>query len=116
MLQRVLSRVGQVAERVGFEPTDLAVSGFQDRRIRPLCHLSVARNMVNQPGLQATEQATSPSTAHATALAGAQRPRLARHSYAFRRLHGSAHGLGHVVTVPSEELITRGVPHHADDS
>ena len=32
----------RVAERVGFEPTDLAVSGFQDRRNRPLCHLSGA--------------------------------------------------------------------------
>ena len=32
-----------LAERVGFEPTDLSVNGFQDRRIRPLCHLSAAR-------------------------------------------------------------------------
>src|ERR1700740_3124293 len=31
-----------LAERVGFEPTDLSVSGFQDRRNRPLCHLSDA--------------------------------------------------------------------------
>src|ERR1700740_2964345 len=31
-----------LAERVGFEPTDLSVSGFQDRRNRPLCHLSGA--------------------------------------------------------------------------
>src|SRR5438876_1121888 len=29
-----------LAERVGFEPTDLSVNGFQDRRNRPLCHLS----------------------------------------------------------------------------
>ena len=30
-----------LAEGVGFEPTDhLGVSGFQDRRIRPLCHPS----------------------------------------------------------------------------
>jgi hypothetical protein len=29
-----------LAERVGFEPTDLSINGFQDRRIRPLCHLS----------------------------------------------------------------------------
>jgi hypothetical protein len=29
-----------VAERQGFEPWDLPVSGFQDRRNRPLCHLS----------------------------------------------------------------------------
>ena len=30
------------AEGVGFEPTRLAPSGFQDRRNRPLCHPSAA--------------------------------------------------------------------------
>ena len=32
-------------ERVGFEPTKrlIAFSGFQDRRIQPLCHLSMFR-------------------------------------------------------------------------
>jgi hypothetical protein len=29
-----------LAERVRFELTGLAPSGFQDRRNRPLCHLS----------------------------------------------------------------------------
>ena len=33
-----------LAERVGFEPTDLSVNGFQDRRNRPLCHLSAAED------------------------------------------------------------------------
>ena len=31
-----------LAERVRFELTGLSSSGFQDRRNRPLCHLSVA--------------------------------------------------------------------------
>jgi hypothetical protein len=30
----------KVAEGVGFEPTDLSVSGFQDRRLKPLGHPS----------------------------------------------------------------------------
>ncbi len=35
----------KVAERGGFEPRNaLALNGFQDRRIQPLCHLSVSRN------------------------------------------------------------------------
>ncbi len=33
---------GMLAERVRFELTGLSSSGFQDRRNRPLCHLSVA--------------------------------------------------------------------------
>ncbi len=33
-------RVKGLAERVGFEPTEVSLSGFQDRRIQPLCHLS----------------------------------------------------------------------------
>ena len=33
----------ELAERVGFEPTEVALSGFQDRRIQPLCHLSAGR-------------------------------------------------------------------------
>ena len=32
-----------LAERVGFEPTDLSISGFQDRPVRPLRHLSARR-------------------------------------------------------------------------
>ncbi len=31
-----------LAEREGFEPPEVALNGFQDRRIRPLCHLSAA--------------------------------------------------------------------------
>jgi hypothetical protein len=30
-----------MAEEVGFEPTDLSVNGFQDRRLRPLGHSSI---------------------------------------------------------------------------
>ena len=37
-----------LAERVGFEPTDLSINGFQDRRIRPLCHLSVKHSTVGR--------------------------------------------------------------------
>ena len=50
-------------ERVGFEPT-IPISqnnGFQDRRIRPLCHLSNRTNFnpaFAYPGLQA-RQATA---------------------------------------------------------
>ena len=29
-----------IEEREGFEPSELAFNGFQDRRNRPLCHLS----------------------------------------------------------------------------
>ena len=31
-----------LAEEVGFEPTDLSINGFQDRRLKPLGHSSVA--------------------------------------------------------------------------
>jgi hypothetical protein len=31
-----------MAERVGFEPTELSLNGFQDRRLKPLGHLSDA--------------------------------------------------------------------------
>ena len=35
-------KLGYVAERVGFEPTDpQGVNGFRDRPIKPLSHLSV---------------------------------------------------------------------------
>ena len=30
-----------MAEREGFEPPELALNGFQDRRLKPLGHLSV---------------------------------------------------------------------------
>ena len=33
-----------MAEEVGFEPTDLSVYGFQDRRLRPLGHSSKKLN------------------------------------------------------------------------
>ena len=35
-----ISRSIQMAEREGFEPPDLSVNGFQDRRHKPLGHLS----------------------------------------------------------------------------
>ena len=38
-----------LAERVRFELTGLSSSGFQDRRNRPLCHLSAARAQVSLP-------------------------------------------------------------------
>ena len=45
-----------VAERVGFEPTDpLGVTGFQDRHLKPLGHLSIVefylpfKKMVTHP-------------------------------------------------------------------
>jgi hypothetical protein len=37
----VRSAVRIVAEREGFEPPDLSINGFQDRRLKPLGHLSV---------------------------------------------------------------------------
>ena len=30
-----------MAEREGFEPPELSLNGFQDRRLKPLGHLSV---------------------------------------------------------------------------
>ena len=33
-----------MAEEVGFEPTDLSIYGFQDRRLQPLGHSSVKTN------------------------------------------------------------------------
>jgi hypothetical protein len=33
-----------VAEGVGFEPTDVSVNGFQDRRLQPLGHPSEGKN------------------------------------------------------------------------
>ncbi len=35
-----LSRTVCMAEGVGFEPTELSLSGFQDRRLKPLGHPS----------------------------------------------------------------------------
>ena len=35
----------RLAERVGFEPTELALNGFQDRRLQPLGHLSAAHRV-----------------------------------------------------------------------
>jgi hypothetical protein len=32
-----------MAEREGFEPPELSLNGFQDRRLKPLGHLSVHR-------------------------------------------------------------------------
>ena len=32
-----------VAEGVGFEPTDVSVNGFQDRRLKPLGHPSLVQ-------------------------------------------------------------------------
>jgi hypothetical protein len=33
-----------MAEREGFEPPELSLNGFQDRRLKPLGHLSVPEN------------------------------------------------------------------------
>src|SRR6266487_2938947 len=45
-----LSKLG-LAEGVGFEPTELSLSGFQDRRLKPLGHPSASppgrRTIVN---------------------------------------------------------------------
>ncbi len=38
-----------LAEGVGFEPTDLSVNGFQDRRNRPLCHPSARLFLMSLP-------------------------------------------------------------------
>ena len=35
-----------MAEGVGFEPTELSLNGFQDRRLKPLGHSSVARYLL----------------------------------------------------------------------
>jgi hypothetical protein len=53
----VVHQVGQIvlftteflAERVRFELTGLSSSGFQDRRNRPLCHLSARGALVSLP-------------------------------------------------------------------
>ena len=37
-----------VAEGVGFEPTELALNGFQDRRLRPLGHPSASNQKVTE--------------------------------------------------------------------
>ena len=35
-----LSKIDNMAEGVGFEPTELSFNGFQDRRLKPLGHPS----------------------------------------------------------------------------
>ena len=37
-----------MAEEVGFEPTELAFNGFQDRRLKPLGHSSVILNNITE--------------------------------------------------------------------
>jgi hypothetical protein len=52
-----------MAEKVGFEPTDLAISGFQDRPDRPLCHFSaVAARAVYACSLDQEDHLTARST------------------------------------------------------
>ena len=41
---RLCKALKNMAEEVGFEPTDLSVYGFQDRRLRPLGHSSKKLN------------------------------------------------------------------------
>ena len=41
MLYEVITLLN-LAEEVGFEPTDLSINGFQDRRLKPLGHSSMA--------------------------------------------------------------------------
>ena len=49
-----------MAEGVGFEPTGLATNGFQDRRIKPLCHPSTrATSSVRAPEIQPLHSAAS---------------------------------------------------------
>ena len=38
----------KMAEEVGFEPTELAFNGFQDRRLKPLGHSSVTLNNITE--------------------------------------------------------------------
>ena len=38
-----------MAEREGFEPPELSLNGFQDRRLKPLGHLSVENAISPQP-------------------------------------------------------------------
>ena len=45
----VQALVELVAEREGFEPPDLSVNGFQDRRHKPLGHLSVKEHTREGP-------------------------------------------------------------------
>ncbi len=39
----------RLAEGEGFEPPDLSVNGFQDRRLKPLGHPSIRRFIVPPP-------------------------------------------------------------------
>lgn len=40
-----------MAEREGFEPPELSLNGFQDRRLKPLGHLSVPETSFSTPRL-----------------------------------------------------------------
>ena len=57
-----------LAERVGFEPTKLSLNGFQDRRLRPLGHLSAQGGSIPTRALQCQ------ATLRYTALYGVYAP------------------------------------------
>ena len=40
-----------MAEREGFEPPELSLNGFQDRRLKPLGHLSVFRKPMRRKSI-----------------------------------------------------------------
>ena len=44
-----------MAEEVGFEPTELAFNGFQDRRLKPLGHSSGTLNNITEKLLDCNE-------------------------------------------------------------
>ena len=50
-----------MAEREGFEPPELSLNGFQDRRLKPLGHLSVPENLFLQaPSAQSCDHVLFP--------------------------------------------------------
>ncbi|SQD92611.1 protein of unknown function [Candidatus Bipolaricaulis anaerobius] len=48
-----------LAEGVGFEPTELSLTGFQDRRFRPLTHPSLVEGAVNSRHVRWSPQPTA---------------------------------------------------------
>ena len=46
-MKRLIEMLAFLAEGVGFEPTELSLNGFQDRRLKPLGHPSTETSRLN---------------------------------------------------------------------
>ena len=82
-----------MAEEEGFEPPELSLNGFQDRRLKPLGHSSPSGNAQRRPPSQAEREGFEPPVpvkAH----------RISSAAQSTRLCHLSTVGVGFEPTVP----------------